>query len=60
MLGMRKSVVLAALTFNHLTLIGVRFAWHDPENDTKVSICMCFINQNRWALLANHAFLRLL
>ena len=26
LLGMRKSVVLAALTFNHLTLIGVRFA----------------------------------
>ena len=57
-LGVRDEKIscLAALTFNHLTLVSVRFAWHDPENDTKVSICMCFINQNRWALLANHAF----
>ena len=58
--GDEKISCFAALTFNHHTLVGVRFAWHDPKNDKKVSICMYFINQNHWALLANHAFLRLL
>ena len=39
-----ENQLFAALTFNHHTLVGVRFAWHDLENDTKVSICMYFIN----------------